>query len=119
MSKMTGKVKATKMIDMEQCTTLTVKEFRELGCVQEINRRVLHPIGLALEIRILPNGEEEFGRIWDSRDDPESFVYGDGINEKKSSSYYSMMQEKMLARLRRFGWIEQPISDTQGPDNGD
>jgi hypothetical protein len=52
------------------------KEFRTFGYLQEINRQFLHPVGLALEIRIdEETGEETLGKIWDYRDDPEGIWF--------------------------------------------
>ncbi len=31
---------------------INIKEFREFGYLQEVNRRFLHPLGLALEVVI-------------------------------------------------------------------
>lgn len=38
-----------------------VKEFREEGYLQEANRQFFHPLGLALEIIVLPDGTELWG----------------------------------------------------------
>jgi len=54
---------------------ISVKEFREEGFLQEVNRNFLHPLGLALEVIIDDNGNEVFGGIWDYRDDPEGLIY--------------------------------------------
>ena len=53
---------------------MSVKEFRELGILQELNRAFLHPLGLALEVVVHHFGHEEFGRVW-MTDDPEGFTY--------------------------------------------
>jgi hypothetical protein len=43
------------------------------GLLFEINRRVLHPLGLALEISLDDEtGESRIGGIWDYREDPEA-----------------------------------------------
>lgn len=56
---------------------MSVKEFRELGYLQELNRQFLHPLGLALEV-VIDNdtGNESFGEVWDYREDPEGITYG-------------------------------------------
>jgi hypothetical protein len=58
---------------------MSPREFRELGYLQELNRRFLHPLGLALEIAIGEDGEERFGKVWDYRDDPEGLIYAPGM----------------------------------------
>lgn len=54
---------------------MDIKEFREKGYLQEINRRFLHPLGLALEIVIDDDGTERLGSIWDCRDDTEGLYF--------------------------------------------
>jgi len=61
--------------DVADRKTMTVKEFREQGYLQELNRRFLHPLGLALEVVLHDDGTETFGEVWDSRDDPEGFMF--------------------------------------------
>jgi len=63
---------------------MTVSEFRDLGFLQELNRLFLHPLGLALEIKIEENGEESLGGIWDSREDPEGMLFGDFSDKKEA-----------------------------------
>jgi len=55
---------------------MSAKEFRELGYLQELNRRFLHPLGLGLEIVQEKDGTERFGGVWDYREDPEGLLYG-------------------------------------------
>ena len=99
----------------EKIKTMSVKEFRELGYLQEINRRFLHPLGLALEVEIDDEtGEERFGRIWDYREDPEGIVFGDDIVSKPEfAEKAKRVREEMLkhesARLRKFGFVIQPV----------
>ena len=54
---------------------MDIKEFREKGYLQELNRRFLHPLGLALEIKTEKDGTEVLGGIWDYREDEEGIYY--------------------------------------------
>lgn len=54
---------------------IDIKEFREKGYLQELNRRFLHPLGMALEVVIDDNGKEKLGGIWDCREDEEGIYY--------------------------------------------
>lgn len=54
---------------------IPIEEFRKEGYLQEVNRRFLHPLGLALEVDRDDNGNEYLSGIWDSRDDPEGIIY--------------------------------------------
>lgn len=60
---------------MEEIKKIEIKEFREKGYLQELNRRFLHPLGLALEILIENDGSEKLGGIWDYRNDLEGIYY--------------------------------------------
>lgn len=89
---------------------IDIKEFREKGYLQELNRQFLHPLGLALEVVIdnCPNcdngtihrgsvdqpihercptcgGDGEIvvlGGIWDFREDPEGLLFGEPLDEE-------------------------------------
>ena len=55
---------------------MDIKEFREKGYLQEVNRRFFHPLGLALAISIDDeSGEEKLAGIWDDREDKEGIYY--------------------------------------------
>lgn len=54
---------------------IDIKEFRESGYLQELNRRFLHPLGMALEVVIDDSGEEKLGGILDFRGDKEGIYY--------------------------------------------
>lgn len=54
---------------------IDIKEFRKKGYLQELNRQFLHPLGLALEVKIDDDSNEKLGGIQDSREDPEGFIY--------------------------------------------
>jgi len=55
---------------------INIKEFRTKGYLQEVNRRFLHPLGLALEVTTDKDGNEVINGVWDSRDDLEGIAYG-------------------------------------------
>lgn len=88
---------------------MSVKEFRALGYLQELNRQFLHPLGLALEVVVEEDGSERFGAVWDSRDDPEGFVYGPGmIDGEKCGRILIEQFEKGKVRHNRLGYHIQP-----------
>ncbi len=96
---------------MSDLKRMSVQEFRELGLLQEINRRVLHPCGLAIEVVIdTETGEETFGGVWDFRDDPEGLIYRDeDLDVNKVTSVEDLIGSKKLVRFERFGYIIQPM----------
>lgn len=95
---------------------MPVKEFRELGYLQELNRRFLHPLGLALEVEIFPSGDERFGGIWDYRDDPEGCAFDPEVTDNKQAiqnamRIYHEMAVKGEARVGLFGHVIQPLGE--------
>ena len=60
---------------MEEIKKINIKEFREKGYLQEINRLFLHPLGLALAVKINDDSTEELDCIWDYREDEEGIYY--------------------------------------------
>lgn len=76
----------------EENNRMDIKEFREKGFLQEVNRQFFHPLGLALEVHINEDtGEETLGEIWDYRSDPEGIIF-DYSNSKPER--VSMAKEK-------------------------
>ena len=86
---------------------MSVKEFREKGYLQEANRLFFHPLGLALEVIVDENGEEQFGGVWDSRDDPEGIIF-----EKYDHHKAEYVQSELLAR--RVARAKLPECDENG-----
>jgi hypothetical protein len=80
---------------------MSPREFRELGYLQELNRRFLHPLGLALEIAIDEDGVERFGNVWDYRKDPEGLIYAPGmIDPDKAERIRREAQRKLGPRKK-------------------
>ena len=91
---------------------MDIKEFREEGYLQEVNRLFLHPLGLALEV-VVDNdtGKERLGSVWDYRDDPDGIVYEElGMEDAKKAEYISALAEtKAKSRSRHLGYVVQPV----------
>lgn len=96
---------------------IDIKEFREKGYLQELNRRFLHPLGMALEIIVEENGEEKLGGIWDYRDDEEG-IYYDLVNSdeeriekftKNEQFVFDEMMKRSEKRTEMFGSNIEPI----------
>lgn len=85
---------------------MDIGEFRRLGLLQEINRRFLHPIGLALAVEAAKDDEEPIvetlAYIIDSRDDPEGFCFaGIDVNEAAHRANYYDAEVAARSRKRR------------------
>jgi hypothetical protein len=93
---------------------LSIKEFREIGLLQEVNRLFFHPRGLALAINVEDNGDESLGYIIDSRDDPEGFLFGDTVSEsmeQKAINVSNLLESKSAYRMKKCGFVIQPLSN--------
>lgn len=93
---------------------MSVEEFRVQGYLQEVNRRFLHPLGLALSIETDTGGPEKFGEIWDYRDDPEGMLFGDSMLEdpeakEKACRINAEFAEKSKVRTEKYDRVVQLI----------
>lgn len=83
---------------------MDIKEFREVGFLQEANREFFHPLGLALEIEEHADGTMTLGGVWDYRDDPEGMVYAPGVlDPAKVEAVDQERRSHEDARCRLFG----------------
>lgn len=81
---------------MSSIKRIDIREFRERGYLQELNRQFLHPLGLALEVVILDDGSEELGGVWDYRSDSEGGIrYGYNDSQCSSPERLQKAREKM------------------------
>jgi hypothetical protein len=89
---------------------LDVREFVELGLLQEVNRQFLHPLGLALEVRAYPEEPWELGGVWDYRDDPEGMRFAEPPSAAKAARVEEMVRTKAQTRLPLLGYFIQPAN---------
>jgi len=95
---------------------IDIKEFREKGYLQELNRRFLHPLGLALEI-VIEDETEKLGGIWDYRNDEEGIFYDLANSDeeridrfiKNDLNIHNEMMKRSDKRIEMFGSIIEPI----------
>lgn len=99
----------------QQRKVMSVEEFRDLGLLQELNRRFLHPIGLALAVEGGTQGVK-LGEIWDSRNDPEGIVF-DGFTPEQVERGKRLEAEIKKTRMKRrqlLGFEVQPLDNGSG-----
>lgn len=89
-------------------TFMDIKQFRDEGYLQELNRGFLHPLGLALAVAIHDDGTETIAGVIDCRDDPEGVVYSDvkGMAEK-AANVASIAASRREARVKAIGAWQQ------------
>lgn len=103
----------------EPIPMMSVEEFRAKGYLQELNRRFLHPLGLALCVVVDDNGTEFFGGVWKT-DDPEGIVFeisADELPEIKSRANAVadefLDKTRVRARKLKYEYGIQPIRVTE------
>ena len=77
----------------EEIKKMDIKEFREKGFLQEVNRQFFHPLGLALEIIIDEDGNYALGGIWDYREDPEGMFFSNNVISEDKIKYVTDLRE--------------------------
>lgn len=96
------------MSEINNVKYISIKEFVEAGYLQEVNRRFLHPLGLALEVMEFEDGSCELGGVWDHRDDPEGMMFAPGvIDPVKVDRVAGEWHEKAHVREVDYGFIIQ------------
>lgn len=89
---------------------MSVKEFIDSGYLHEINRRMLHPLGLAIEVIEEADGSCTFGGVWDLRDDPEGIVFAeDTLSPEKAAKVKMEEAMRLETRHRALGFWVQPV----------
>ena len=82
---------------MEKIKRIDIKEFRAKGFLQEANRKFFHPLGLALEIMINDDTEEEsLGGVWDYRKDNEGVLFGPNIISNDKIDYVEKLRKSKI-----------------------
>lgn len=92
------------------------------GLLFEINRRVLHPLGLALALELPDDPKEALDpeaqvariRILDNRDDPEGIVFEDDTFAEGQAKLERFVEEnkvtaKLMSRRAQLGYLIQSI----------
>lgn len=85
-------------------------EFVALGYLHEVNRRLLHPVGLALAVDVNARGKPiRLHGIWDGREDPEGIIFGtDLLDPAKTANFDAIWADREHERVKRLGFMVQP-----------
>lgn len=92
---------------------LSLREFRDAGYLQEVNRQFFHPLGLALVLELGENeAEDRIVGLWDYRDDPEGVIFAESNppDQRMAKRIANEFTEKGSVRFNRFGWMIQPVN---------
>lgn len=90
----------------------TIKDLLDWGLIFEINRRVLHPLGLALAVLIDDDGNVVVSpEVWDAREDPEGFLFEKNTFDAGQKKFLQFLQDQgaeiLDKRQQALGFIEQ------------
>lgn len=93
---------------MENISILDLKELRDSGYLQEVNRRFFHPLGLACAVIVTEGGDVSDLHFLDYRSDPTGVCFSDEsiskANFKEKVNFIdSEMEKRRQAREKEFG----------------
>jgi hypothetical protein len=97
---------------------MDIRELREAGYLQEVNRRFFHPLGLALEVVQLDDGGYCLGGVWDYRADPNGIYFADaedgspnvGTDAAQVAAFIDAeIARRAAPRIALFGAVIQPV----------
>ncbi len=96
---------------------VSIKEFRDFGYLQEVNRLFLHPLGMSLVIDDNPATGAKLAGILDYRDNAAGVIFDcanmpkDVLADMKMKQYRVQQQwrERADAREQEFGWALEDI----------
>ncbi len=104
---------------------IDIKEFRESGYLQEVNRRFFHPLGLAI---VVTKEDDEFiSGICDYRDDIEGIYYDINNSDEERKSKFKKNKDfidkqlkiRLSNRKSKLGFGVEPIKDSPEIPNDD
>ena len=84
--------------------------LRENGILFEINRQVLHPLGLELDFEADPDGGHPEAEIQDNRDLPDAIAFtAEAFNEGRAryEDYLEARGRQNIQKRRRLGMVIQ------------
>lgn len=93
------------------------REFQRRGYLAEVNRRVLHLLGLALFVDLGDDLAGDVLGVYDDRSDPEGWYFGDhiiGAVAAKAADVQAEWEERRPARESALGWMVQPVDGEPG-----
>lgn len=92
---------------------MDIKEFVELGLLQEVNRLFFHPRGLALQVTVSDDGSKyRLDGVWDYREDPEGICFGNldpKVSNRKAVTVQQLLDSKAQFRQQNLGYVIQPL----------
>lgn len=92
----------------ERIRYMDIAEFRSEGYLQELNRLLLHPLGLALATETDDHGNERLHGIWDYRNDPEGIRFVQTDLQPHADHVKALWDQREPDRVHALGYMVQP-----------
>ena len=104
---------------------MNIKEFRKKGYLQEVNRRFLHPLGLALQVIVDSDGSYKLSGILDCRGDKEGIYYDVKNSSKERKSKFKKNKDfidaefkrRLADRIESLGFDLEPVDENEIEDS--
>lgn len=92
-------------------------EFKSSGLLQEVNRRFLHIMGLALGVGTWPDGTKEMVVIDNKATQTSGMIYPDmgEDHEARAANVQKLYDDMAAARQRTYGFVIQPLGTKPEP----
>lgn len=91
---------------------IDLKEFRDKGYLQELNRRFLHPLGLSLGVIVDDWNEPiKLCDILDHRSNKKEIVFDDSPDKEKIEMIEKEWEQREKTRTKKLGYMVQPAED--------
>ena len=82
------------------------------GLLFEINRSILHPLGMALSVKVIDD-KYVFSGVCDNREDPEGMCFDEDVLREGTRKYKEYMNkrgyEQQNKRYDKLGYLNQPL----------
>ena len=104
----------------DHLTKMDLREFWEFGYLQEVNRMVLNPLGLALMVNVDDEtGEVTLEGVWDQRDDPEGiYIHEETLDIDKHLRVMHEIKKRRPGRVKTLGyWMQRVPGVLVGDDD--
>lgn len=97
---------------------MDIAEFRRIGLLQEINRLILHPLGLAMAVDMDDDGTETLLGVYDNRQDPEGWYFAGLTADEvaRGEALQELRDKRAPARIAALGYVIQPLVVEDGAE---
>lgn len=94
---------------------MNLTDFWKAGYVQEVNRLLLHPLGMALYVSVVDETQQVTEMGIHYTDDPEGIIFAelDTSNVERGQRIDEERERRVHARMKALGYFVQPLEVTK------